>query len=455
MQRTPTALVINPPFERPVFRDHYCSSEAKSTYLWHPLDLMIQGACLADAGWRVAALDAVALELDSRAAEARIRQVAPDVVVALVSERTWASDRRLLEFARQIGVRQVVASGDFLRFGSGPVDEARGLIDLVVTDFTTTALVDSLAAGRPEGGGVATVDDVAAHRPRDLGRAPLAYPCPDQRLFAPASYRLPYPGFVRFASILTGYGCPFHCLYCHVGELGYRIRPVDHILEEIRRSRAAGCEQIYFRDATINARKGHMVAWAQRIIAEGLVTPWAAFATAQPMDDELAALLSRSGCQHLQIGVETLDDSLRDDNGKPFDGGAHREFVDICRRHDIGVTAHLVFGLPGETEQTLERTVSGIASSGFDYVAVNLAEDRPGVPWRAQGVQLPIAPAGSNNGSAGALDQATLERWQSRAYRSFYLRPERLAQELGRRLMHGDVRDALPLARDVGRWFKG
>ena len=62
----PSVLVLNPPANQPVFRDHYCSSEAKSTYLWQPLDLQIQALWLRSHGFAVTAIDAIAQNLSFR-----------------------------------------------------------------------------------------------------------------------------------------------------------------------------------------------------------------------------------------------------------------------------------------------------------------------------------------------------------------------------------------------------
>ncbi|MGB0589496.1 MAG: B12-binding domain-containing radical SAM protein [Myxococcota bacterium] len=447
------ALILNPPSSSAVFRDHYCASEAKSAYLWHPLDLLIQAACLREAGWELTALDAVATRMSLLEV---LRDVDPaqfDLAVVLVSERTWSSDVQVLRHLRSAGRIRIAASGDFLRFGSGPMEEARPLVDWILTDFTTPHLPKTFDTGAPVGLGIATPEAVMAGAFADMGRAPLDYPTPDLNLFGTDLYRLPYPGFTRFASVLSGYGCPYHCLYCHVGELGYRLRPVDAIIAELSRARQQGARQVYFRDATINARRKHLLTWTRAMVDAGLDMPWAAFATAAPLDDEMAAAMRASGCEHLQIGVETLDEALRTKNGKPFDDAAHHAFVATCHAHDIEVTAHLVLGLPGETEATMARTVDGLVDAGFDYVAVNLAEDRPGIPWRKQDVGLVVKPTGGEGAHTDGPNLAELKRWQSLAYRRFYLRPRRLAQEAVSRLENRDFGDALGLMKDVARWW--
>jgi hypothetical protein len=91
--------------------------------------------------------------------------------------------------------------------------------------------------------------------------------------------------------------------------------------------------------------------------------------------------------------------------------------------------------------------------AGFDYVAVNRAEDRPGIPWRKKDVGLVVKPGGGENASVEGPSLSDLKKWQARAYRRFYLRPSRLAQEAMSRIESRDFGDALGLMKDVARWW--
>ncbi len=450
-------LLLNPPAVRPVFRDHYCSSEAKAAYLWQPLDLVVQAAVLQRAGVPCAAVDAIAEGLDLDDVLQRVRAFRPDAAVVLLSCRTWDQDRRTLQALRAAGVRLIVGSGDFLRFGTAPSQEASdlGLVDFVLTDFTTCHLPEVLAgegAARP---GLVPLSDALQGRFSPLDSAPLDYPVLDPLSFDPGHYRLPYPGFTRVASVLATYGCPWSCLYCHVGELAVRLRPTDLVCADFARVRASGLRSVYVRDATSNASPRYLAEWTAAIERAGLAMPWATFVTARPFDDALAARMAGAGCLHLQVGVETLDDELRRANGKPVSTDDHRRFVRTCHRHGLQATAHVVLGLHGETAETLAATADGLAAMDFDYVAINLAESRPGIPWSAQGVRLAVDPL---SGAARADQERAgpsledLRAAQRRAYRSVYLRPRRLLRELGGRLRARDFADLAPLVRTLAGW---
>jgi hypothetical protein len=124
-----------------------------------------------------------------------------------------------------------------------------------------------------------------------------------------------------------------------------------------------------------------------------------------------------------------------------------------------------VLGLPGETEQGIRETVSLARRLNPDYCSFNLFAPRHG---SALGSLLDADPC---RGPADArvldpseafptrtfcdLDPASLFRWRSRAYRSFYLRPGFLLGQAfrwrTRTELAGVFRDAWGLGRNLVR----
>ena len=145
----PSVLVLNPPADKPVFRDHYCSSEAKSTYLWQPLDLQIQALWLRSYGLTLTAIDSIAEGLSFEAVVKRVQAIQPSHVLMLTSIRSWKQDRAICIRLRALGVKRIVASGDFLRFKTGPFLEAKEYVDWILTDFAVDGLAESIREDRP------------------------------------------------------------------------------------------------------------------------------------------------------------------------------------------------------------------------------------------------------------------------------------------------------------------
>ncbi|MBT6177562.1 MAG: radical SAM protein [Deltaproteobacteria bacterium] len=445
----PHVLALNPPSSSALFRDHYCSSEAKSTYLWQPLDLQIQALWLRDHGIQTSALDAIAQGLSQEATLKQIEELKPTHVLMLTSTRSWPSDKIICEAIRKMGVLRIIGTGDFLRFRTRYFEEARQWMDWILTDFAVDGLAQSILNDIPVEPALTSFDgDIHACAKR-LRSLPLDYPKSQKPVFAFKDYRLPYPGFHTTASVLTSFGCTYHCKFCHVGELGYKLRDPERILQDFEAASLAGAASVYVRDAMINGNIEHACAWMEKLVAANLKIPWAAFMTAKPAPEKLIALAAKSGCKHVQIGVETLSQTLRKDNGKAISNAHNIRVIELCHRYGIEVTAHLVLGLPGETEETLSETYANIHRFNFDYVALNLAEHRPGIPWDKQNQVLPVTP-----GEPTGPHIEELKVWQRKMYRRFYMRPSRLIREGVTRLKTGDLGDVVGLTGSVMGWLK-
>jgi len=388
--------------------------------LWHPLDLLLQSGHLAPLG-QLTALDAVALSLDPEQTLARVEGAAPDLILLLVGDESAAQDQDFVARLRRRTDAVLVGSGDLLRF-----DPAAGLgrfpgLDGVLLDFASDALA---AAVRGEGGrrNELVFADEDPPSTGDLVRAAgeLRYPMPLHHLFQGGAYRLPFPGLGRFASVLSGYGCPRRCAFCNVGEVGFALRPVADVAAEFRAVAAAGYRAVYLRDPTVNANPRHLEALCEALAADGNRLPWNAFAHAKPMSEELAGRMARAGCRVIQIGVETADDKARQALGKGADKYAVTHAVRVAHRHGIQVAGHFIVGLPGEGAREVDRAVEMAVEVGLDYAAFGVAAPRPGTVWSRD-------PELRAELRRRREEQAALAR---RAHRRFYLRPGFVGQRL-------------------------
>jgi hypothetical protein len=105
------------------------------------------------------------------------------------------------------------------------------------------------------------------------------------------------------------------------------------------------------------------ISWAQNI-AQLLVDSDEAqgfsFATQvlpKPFSRDLARLLSRAGFTHLLVTADGFSDDVHQRNRKSYRTGDILTFIDYCHEHEIIVVLQNVFGLPGETQDTLRNTL--------------------------------------------------------------------------------------------------
>jgi hypothetical protein len=92
-------------------------------------------------------------------------------------------------------------------------------------------------------------------------------------------------------------------------------------------------------------------------------------------------------------------------------------------------------------------------AADFDYIALNLGEERPGLPWRREETRMPVLLDGMQEGKDMEW-RNELQAWQKRIYRQFYFRPERLLRELGSRVSAFDFGDGKNIVKDVVGWIR-
>ncbi len=154
-------------------------------------------------------------------------------------------------------------------------------------------------------------------------------------------------------------GCAY-CPYAYVsGENDGDERSPELLDEEIDGLYDLGVRKIFFTDAIFNAQLGQSKPIARMLATSTSRRPdlqWSAYFTPRPFDDELAELLSGSPVGSIVISPDSLDPGLMVTLGKTFDQDSVINTVRRCRRYGLRPMVNLVFGAPGESEETVRNT---------------------------------------------------------------------------------------------------
>jgi len=159
----------------------------------------------------------------------------------------------------------------------------------------------------------------------------------------------------------TTRGCPWACNYCEVTQVyggRFRHRPVDEVLHEIQEiGRLTGSQFIYFVDDNFVANRRHAMEIMERLIPLGLV--YGCLATTSVGDDlEVLDLMARSGCMHVNIGMESISpDSLKSINKKQNKIKDYERQFKALEKRGIGYSVNVMFGLDGDRPDIFDSTV--------------------------------------------------------------------------------------------------
>ncbi|EFK07767.1 radical SAM domain protein [delta proteobacterium NaphS2] len=191
---------------------------------------------------------------------------------------------------------------------------------------------------------------------------PLAGPFGRKHLMN--SPHLPY--YLEHGGMLnlqTKRGCPFNCIYCtypHIEGKKLRLIEPEAAAQDALQLQAAGAEYFYITDSVFNSHTAHSMAVAEAFIEAGVKIPWGAFFAPVAPPEGYFELMARAGLTHAEFGTESLCDAVLKRYSKPFCA------TDVFKAHKaalesgLHVSHFLLLGGPGENENSIEETLTGL-----------------------------------------------------------------------------------------------
>jgi radical SAM superfamily enzyme YgiQ (UPF0313 family) len=163
-------------------------------------------------------------------------------------------------------------------------------------------------------------------------------------------------------NVQTKRGCVFECVFCSyplIEGTTVRVRSPAAVVDEIAAARrATGARHWFFVDNIFNLPLRHAKAICAELIARDLDIEWSAYLNPKFVDDELCALMARSGCKAIEFGTDAGAPTMIANLRKEFDADDLRRTSRLCHAHGIKFCHSLIFGGPGETEATIEQTIA-------------------------------------------------------------------------------------------------
>jgi radical SAM superfamily enzyme YgiQ (UPF0313 family) len=174
-------------------------------------------------------------------------------------------------------------------------------------------------------------------------------------------------------------GCHHRCSFCSVAAFHHshlRTRPVAEVIEELE---SLG-PYILFMDDSLTADREYARELFSEMIPLG--KNWfsqCGIGIAQ--DEELLSLASRSGCQGLFIGLESLSShTLRSWNKHTNVGNDYRTAVRRLHAAGIAVFAGFVFGSDDDTPDVFARTLDFLLEANVECLQATRLTPFPGTP---------------------------------------------------------------------------
>jgi anaerobic magnesium-protoporphyrin IX monomethyl ester cyclase len=273
----------------------------------------------------------------------------------------------------------------------------------------------------------------------------------------------------RAYTIVTSRGCPYKCIYCSKPITGdtWRARSVENVVKEWRLLvRDFHATEIGVTDDIWNLDIKRAKGLCRALIAEGLNTvPWVTVhgMKVNHTDLELFQLMKAAGCKRVGFGVENGDEEiLKRVIKKSQTIDMVRAAFKNAKKAGLQTMGFFIFGMPQETEATMEKTIRLALELDPDLAHFMIAAPYPGTElWKLvekEGILFShdwddyAIQADKAHFQIGDLTAELVERKWHEAHRRFYLRPSRIA----RRLLMPDTWRNLPRrVQDVARVMMG
>jgi anaerobic magnesium-protoporphyrin IX monomethyl ester cyclase len=412
-----------------------------------PLDLAIIGAVLEKGGHEVKILDALARRMSLPQILSEIHTFNPKLVCVTAFDRCrWGADIAD-KLSREIKLKEGAKLGLLWSFKP----------DLMKLLMKQSPNISFSIIGDPEftlldianGKRFKTIKGLIYKEGTKLIENPLREPIKDLDLLPiPARHLLDFSLYKRLPhelikepcyDLAASRGCPYQCIFCLLNVVwgnSCRMRSPKKVVEEIKLLISEGAKQIHFQDLTFTLSRTWTVELCELIIKEDLNIIWDCQTRVDKVDLELLILMKKAGCESILYGIESLNQTALDKIKKGVTTEAIEKALENTRKAGIETRCSMMLGLPGETKESVEKTLSLLLKWNPAFVQFHTTIAFPGTELyngiekygKIAGDKMvrkldltgnPFVPYGYNT-------EKELLNLQKHAYLKFYLRPKYL-----------------------------
>jgi radical SAM superfamily enzyme YgiQ (UPF0313 family) len=239
-----------------------------------------------------------------------------------------------------------------------------------------------------------------------------------------------------FVSFYSSRGCPAMCTFClwpqtHSGHR-WRQRSAKDFVAECKwaMENFDGLKEIFFDDDTFNYQQQRTIEVCELLKPLGLT--WSCTSRVTTSYETLKAM-KEAGARLMIVGYESGDQQILKNIKKGATIDMAKRYTDNA--HKLGLTIHADFivGLPGETPETIRRTIEFAKGLDCETIQVSIAHPYPGTEFYNYATEnglITINPMTDDKGHQlptvvyPGLDRAELVDWVERFYGEYYFRPK-------------------------------
>jgi len=429
-----------------------CSNPQKD-YIIQPLGIAYLTSAARDSGCSVALVDLNVIDKDYDYLEPIIQKEKPKLIVGGYTTASMYVDMKLGELAKKYNI-------PFGIWGNQPSSLRERLFSEFKLDFiienepemTMKEIAENLKNGKKnifakvKGLSYKEKGKVIFNDYRKLEPNLDSLPIPAYDLLPLDKYRIPYNRRLPMTLMRTSRGCIAKCSFCVIGgqidyRRGYgsiwRAYSPERALKEIELVvKKYGIKEIDFFDSEFTINKQRVIDICKGIIERKLNVIWNCNARVDMVDEEMLNWMKKAGCFGIGFGVETADKKILENCKKNITLEQVEKAIQMVKKAGISPALYFMIGLPGETEETIKKTISFAKRLAIQYnlrpqctmatpypgtVFYEMAEKNKWIKEDVDQLEQTTASIAYPN-----LSQEQLKYWHAQFYKQVVLNPRRL-----------------------------
>jgi radical SAM superfamily enzyme YgiQ (UPF0313 family) len=135
-----------------------------------------------------------------------------------------------------------------------------------------------------------------------------------------------------------------------------RLRKTEEVVEEIHHLVEEGVDYIYFVDDIFNYPPSYAEALCREIVRRKFDVKWSAFVNPGFLNETLLQWMKEAGCVGIEFGTDSGSPRMLENYKKSFTQEDIIQSSKICSKWMVNHCHYLLFGGPGEDEETIEES---------------------------------------------------------------------------------------------------
>ena len=441
--------LISPPAPGGIkmIREGRCmQKEGVWTTIWPPISLALSASVLVQEGFEVFANDCNTEEMLVEDFRNKLKEIQPDLLVINSTTPSIEFDLSMSKEAKSV-LPQIKTAVFGIHVTTLPEDSFKmepdldyiirgepemGLLELAQALRDNKSFENILGIAYRAGDKIQITPDRPYLDPNDL-------PFPAWNLINHNLYQLPFSG-KPFLLVSSGRGCPYDCTFC-VSKAYYgkkvRMRDPLKVVDEIAwAQKEFKVNDFFFWSESFTLMKKQVMAICDEILKRNLRIRWVCNSRVDNVSEELLRKMRESGCWLISYGIESGNQEILDRSKKGTTLDQARDAVAISRKFGFQLSGHFLFGLPGETVETMKKSIEFARELDLDFAQFYCA-----TPWPGTGLYEKALKNGwltttewskfEQSIAIMDLDTVTAEEvmeWRRKANKAFYLRPGKMVR---------------------------